>query len=62
MIRKIEKAFSRETPVLERNRPLIVTIHPRYLEIRRKGTKESYNIPWDACFSLAAKSAVGGAT
>ena len=54
-MRILTKPVTRETPVLDRGRPLIVTLHPRYLEVRRKGTRESYNLPYDAVLSVAAK-------
>jgi hypothetical protein len=54
-MRILTKPVRRETPVLDRGRPLIVTLHPRYLEVRRKGTRETYTIPYDVCLSVAAK-------
>lgn len=55
--RVIHKPITRETTVEERGRPLMVTLHPRYLEIRRKGTQETYNVAYDAIFSMGAKAA-----
>jgi hypothetical protein len=54
-MRTIARRITRETPVMDRGRALVVTLHPRYLEIRRKGTRETYTIPYDVCLSMAAK-------
>ena len=53
--RLIRKPITRETALEERGRPLVVTLHPRYLQIRRKGTQEVYNVTYDAIYSMAAK-------
>ncbi len=52
---KLTKPVSRESACLERGVPLIVTLHPRFLEVRRKGTRQRYTISYDACLWLAVK-------
>jgi hypothetical protein len=37
----------RETAALDRDRPIIVVLTPRYITVRVKGTHEFYNVPWD---------------
>lgn len=51
----LKKPVSRESAIIDRGRALIVTLHPRFLEVRRKGTRESYTVSYDACLALAAK-------
>ena len=52
---RITKPVSRESDALDRGRPLIVTLHPRHLEVRPKGTRQRYTISYDACLWLAVK-------
>ena len=49
------KPVTRESAVLDRGRPLVVTLHPRFLEIRPKGLRRSYSISYDACLWVAVK-------
>lgn len=51
----VTKPLSRETACLDRGRPLIVTLHPRHLEIRLKGLRRRYTISYDACLWSAIK-------
>lgn len=54
-MRTIERTLTRETAVSDKGRPIVVTIHARYMTLRLKGTREAYTLPYDAAFSLAAK-------
>lgn len=54
---KLTHSIERETHVQIQNRPLIVEILPGAVILRRKGTQESYAVPWDAIWSLGAKMA-----
>ena len=45
----------RESAAFDRGRPLIVTLHPRHLEVRPKGTRRRYTISYEACLWLAVK-------
>ena len=51
----LTKPVTRESAAVDRGRALVVTIHPRHLEIRAKGTRRSYTISYDACLWLAVK-------
>ena len=52
---RLEKPVTRESASMDRGRPLVVTLHPRHLEVRPKGTRRSYTITYDACMWLAVK-------
>jgi hypothetical protein len=52
---KITKPVTRESACLERGIALIVTLHPRILEIHIKGTRHKYSIAYDKCMWLAIK-------
>jgi hypothetical protein len=43
---------------MDRGKPLIVTLHPRHLEVRPKGTRQRYTISYDACLWLAVKRVI----
>jgi hypothetical protein len=49
----LAKPVTRETDVFERVDPLVVTLRPRHLEIRIKGSKESYTIGYAKLLSYA---------
>ena len=51
----LTKPVTRESAAVDRGRPLIVTLHPRHLEIRAKGTRRAWSISYDACLWLAVK-------
>jgi hypothetical protein len=52
---RLSKPVTRESATIERGRALIVTLHPRHLELRPKGTRKSYSISYDACLWLTVK-------
>jgi hypothetical protein len=54
---KLSKPVTRETAILERTAPIVVTLHPRYIEVRLKGTRmeDAVNVPYDAVLSLGRK-------
>lgn len=43
------------TDCIVQGRPLVVIAHPRFLEIRQKGRRDHYNVPWDAVYEAGAK-------
>ena len=45
----------RETATQYRGKPLVVSIHPRMLAIRPKGTREWFAVDYEALFDLARK-------
>ena len=47
----------RETAEMERDRPLVVRLHAKYLEIWPKGTREVYRLGYDVIFDAARKRA-----
>ena len=44
---KLNRPIERETDALDKGRPIVVALHTRYITVRVKGTRESYNVPWD---------------
>lgn len=52
---RLTKPVTRESALTDRGRPLIVTLHPRHLEIRIKRTRRSYTIAYDAAMWHAIK-------
>ena len=52
---KLTKPVTRESACMDRGIPLIVTLHPRHLEVRPKGTRQRYTIGYDACLWIAVK-------
>lgn len=55
---KIERPLLRETAALERGRPLLIELHPGFLVLRPKGTRQRWSISYDAVFWTAVKAAV----
>lgn len=49
------RPVTRETEASDRGRKLIVTLHARYIELRPKGTRQRYTMPYDAILWLAIK-------
>jgi hypothetical protein len=54
----LERKFTRETAAFERGRAIVLTLHAKFMTLRLKGTRESYTLPYDAAFSLAAKQSL----
>lgn len=54
----LTKPVSRESAATDRGKPLIVTLFPRWLEIRPKGTRQRYTIGYEAALWLAVKRQV----
>lgn len=48
-----DKVLKRETASLDRLRPITVELHPRFLSIGIKGTREHYTMPWDMLLDRA---------
>jgi hypothetical protein len=55
MTTKLTKPVTRESAATDRGVPLIVTLHPRHLEIRAKGTRRRYSVSYEACMWVAIK-------
>jgi hypothetical protein len=51
------QSVTRETAEMERARPLVVTLHAKYLEIWPKGTRTSFRLSYDVIFDVARKRA-----
>lgn len=49
----IRRVIQRETKNTHRGRPLCVELHPGFLAVWRKGTRERYTISYEAIFSRA---------
>ena len=49
------KPVVRETASYERNRALVVTVHPRHLELREKGTRRSVAVDYSTLYDFARK-------
>jgi hypothetical protein len=47
----------RETDVFERTDVIVVAMHPRYLEIRLKGHRETLRVDYEAILSLGRRLA-----
>ena len=56
---RLDKVVRRETAVGVRDggrsRPLLVELHPRHIELRRKGTRRRLAVSYDAIYDLAVK-------
>jgi hypothetical protein len=53
----IRKPAVRETAVCVGRRPLVVTLHPRFLVLREKGRRAQYTVEYDVVYDLARKLA-----
>jgi hypothetical protein len=51
----LTKPAIRESARIDRGVPLVVTLHPRHLEVRPKGTRQRSTIGYDACLWIAVK-------
>lgn len=54
-ITKIGSPVVRETAIFERTNALIVTLHPRYIEIRLKGQRDSVSVDYTEVLELARR-------
>jgi hypothetical protein len=52
---RLDKPVTRESAVFDRGRALIVSLHPRHLEIRPKGTRTRYTASYDQIMWLAVR-------
>ena len=50
-----DRLITRETACTYRGVPLVVTIHPQFMEIRMKRYKESFVLRYNAAFETAMK-------
>lgn len=56
---RIERVVRRETDASVRDggraRPVLIELHPRHIELRRKGTRRRLLVAYEAVYDLAAK-------
>ncbi len=52
---RIGKPVIRETASLERGHPIVIALHPKYIEIRLKQQRNSYRVDYGAVLWLAVK-------
>jgi len=52
---KLSKPITRETAILDRTSPIVVTLNAKTLEMRLKGERTVYTVRWDAVWHLAQK-------
>lgn len=50
-----DKPVARETPVEYRHRPIIVELRGGFMTLRLKGTREAFDLPYDAALEAAMK-------
>jgi hypothetical protein len=55
---RLGKPVTRESASTDRGRPLIVTLHPRHLEVRPKGTRQRYCISYEGALWMAVREKV----
>jgi hypothetical protein len=59
IVRIGERPLKRETAVGirdgGRSRALLIELHPRHIELRRKGTQRRLTVSYDAIYDLASK-------
>lgn len=49
------KSFVRKTASMVQGRPLVVILHPGYLEVRQHGRRSAFSLSYDAIYTEAAK-------
>lgn len=47
------KSVTRETAVQEKGRALVAVLNPRFLSIRLKGTRETYDLNYEVLLAFA---------
>ncbi|HEY7305763.1 MAG TPA: hypothetical protein VH601_16680 [Bryobacteraceae bacterium] len=52
-----DSSLTRKTSVLIQSKPLVLTLHDRYLEIRRAGAREAFRVSYDGLYLHAAQRA-----
>ena len=50
-----DRPVIRETELLYFGKHIVVILHPKYIELRVKGKKDSVNVPYDAVLELGWK-------
>ena len=53
---KIAKPITRETATFDHTSPIVVTLYPKYLEIKLKGEKSSHTVPYDLVRKMAMRN------
>lgn len=51
----IKRPIKRETAAYERGKPLMIELHPAYMIIRQKGSREKFSIDYGRIFWSAVK-------
>lgn len=49
--------LTRKTAAVVQRKPLVVILHPGFLEVRRAGTRTAFPISYDAIYTHAARMA-----
>lgn len=49
------RLITRETDVWDRGKPLVVTLHPTFVELRFKGTRQKYTDTYESMLWRASK-------
>jgi hypothetical protein len=57
MTKLTDRPLVRETAVTNRGVPLIVELHPKYLELRVKGQRSGVTVDYESILDLARKIA-----
>lgn len=55
---RIERPLLRETATVERGRPLLIELHPGFLVLRPKGTRQRWFISYETIFWTTVKATV----
>lgn len=50
-----DKTIKRETASFDRTDPLVIELHPKYLEIRPKGTRSGVTVDYGAIYDLGRR-------
>ena len=54
-MQKFDRHLMRETDCVDRTRPIVVELGPRWVSIGLKGTREHHLVPWDTILALGRK-------
>lgn len=54
---KTTRALRRETATTIQGRPLVATVTPHGVELRRKHDRDGFFVPWDVVYECGAKLA-----
>ena len=52
---KLEKPLTRETAAAHRGDPIVIVLHPKYLQVRLKGKRDGMNVDYETLLDFARK-------